>query len=295
MRVSLGLDQEIHMGNTPQSPVLAPALHERVLERLGLNRHPAPDRAGLGTLYSAWCARVPMDNLRKLVHLRAEDRGPLPGDTPEDFFEGWLEHGTGGTCWAVHGALTALLEASGFAARRGIGTMLVAPDLPPNHGLTSVRLERETLLVDGCILHGEPLLLDPARETAVEHPAWGVRARPAGGKWVVRWRSPFAPDGFDCRIDSLAADAPAFAALHETTRAWSPFNFELFVRVHRDGGVLGAARGNRIRFAPDGDVIQEPLASAERQRFLVEEVGISEAFAARVPEDVPMPPPPGHG
>jgi N-hydroxyarylamine O-acetyltransferase len=97
MRVSLGLDQEIHMGNTPQSPVLAPALHERVLERLGLNRHPAPDRAGLGTLYSAWCARVPMDNLRKLVHLRAEDPGPLPGDTPEDFFEGWLEHGTGGT------------------------------------------------------------------------------------------------------------------------------------------------------------------------------------------------------
>ncbi len=292
----MDLAAEMHMNdNTPHSSPLAPALRERVLERLGLNRQPAPDRAGLAELYAAWCARVPMDNLRKLVHLRAADPGPLPGDTAEDFFAGWLAHGTGGTCWAVHGALTALLESIGFEARRGIGTMLVAPDLPPNHGFTSVRLDGETVLVDGCILHGEPLLLDPARETAVEHPAWGVRARPADGKWVVRWRSPFAPDGFDCRIDSLAADAPAFAGLHEATRDWSPFNFELFVRVHRDGSVLGAARGNRIRFAPDGAVIQQPLAAAERQRFLVEEIGISEAFAARVPEDVPMPPPPGHG
>lgn len=274
----------------PAEP-LAPALAERVLERLGMNRWPSPDRAGLAALYAAWCRGVPMDNLRKLVHLRADDPGPLPGDTPEDFFAGWLAHGTGGTCWAVHGALTALLEACGFEARRGIGTMLVAPDLPPNHGLTSVRLDDETLLVDGCILHGEPLLLDAARETAVEHPAWGVRARPATGKWVVRWRSPFAPDGFDCRIDSLASDAGAFAAMHESTRDWSPFNFELFVRVHRDGGVLGTARGERITFRGDGAVERRVLAPQERQRFLVEEVGISEAFAQRVPDDVPMPPP----
>jgi N-hydroxyarylamine O-acetyltransferase len=132
-----------------------------------------------------------MDNLRKLVHLRADDPGPLPGDTPEDFFAGWLAHGTGGTCWAVHGALTALLEACGFEARRGIGTMLVAPDLPPNHGLTSVRLDDETLLVDGCILHGEPLLL-MRRETAVEHLLGAHGPQRAMGR---RWRSPFAPDG----------------------------------------------------------------------------------------------------
>ena len=281
------------MTDDPRTATISAALAERVLERLGLREAPSCDRVGLAALYGTWCRGVPMDNLRKLVHLRAQDPAPLPGDTPEDFFAAWLAHGTGGTCWAVNGALTALLEACGFAARRGIGTMLVRPDLPPNHGLSSVRLDGETLLVDGCIQHGEPLALDPSRETAVEHPAWGVRARPCGGKWVVRWRSPLVPGGVDCRIDSLASDAAVFAALHEETRAWSPFNFELFVRVHRVGGVLCAARGQRIVFEPCGGVTQEPLAREARLRFLVEEVGISEEFAARLPADVPMPPPPG--
>jgi len=42
-----------------------------------------------------------MDNVRKLIHLRANDPAPLPGDTPEDFFGAWLVHGAGGTCWAT--------------------------------------------------------------------------------------------------------------------------------------------------------------------------------------------------
>jgi N-hydroxyarylamine O-acetyltransferase len=272
---------------------LPPQLLERVLARLGFSAPPAPDRAGLAALYAAWCRSVPFDNVRKLIHLRAGDPAPLPGDTPEDFFAGWLAHGAGGTCWAVHGALTALFSASGFDARRGIATMLVAPNLPPNHGTASVRMDGEALLVDGCMQHGEPLPLDAARETQVAHPAYGVRARPEGAKWLVRWRSPFTLDGMDCRIESLAGDAASFRSLHEQTRAWSPFNSQLFARVHRGGGVVLAARGERIRLDPGGGVSRSPLAGEARLRFLIEEVGLSEELARRVPEDVPTPPPPG--
>ena len=269
------------------------SLAERVLAKLGFSRKPSVDRDGLESLYAVWCRSVPFDNTRKLVHLRANDPSPLPGDSATDFLNAWLAFGTGGTCWSMHGALTAVLEACGFDARRGIGTMLVAPDLPPNHGTTSVRLEDETLLVDGCIQHGKALVLDATAETAVEHPAYGVRARPEGAKWVVRWRSPFAPDGFDCRIDSLASDAESFHAYHERTRAWSPFNFQLFARVHRRGGVIGVSRGERLDFDASGTLSRMPLDRAERLRFLIEDLGLDEAFAHRVPEDVPAPPPPG--
>lgn len=278
----------------PHAPTtLSPRQAERVLERLGFARPPTPDRAGLTALYGAWCRRVPFDNVRKLLHLRTGDPGPLPGDTPSDFLDAWLAHGAGGTCWAIHGALCALLEYCGFAATRGIATMLVAPDVPPNHGTLTVESGSEILLVDACIQHGEPLALDPLEETIVDHPAWGVRARPAGATWLVRWRSPFTLEGMDCRIDSLTGDAAAFRHYHEQTRAWSPFNFELFARVLRPGGVLVAARGERIFFDENGGVARTPLAGEARLRFLVEELGIAEELAARVPADVPMAPPPG--
>ena len=62
---------------------------------------------------------VAVGNVRKLIHLRADDPGTLPGDDPNDFFTSWLEHGTGGTCWAGNGGLHALLTSLGYNASRG--------------------------------------------------------------------------------------------------------------------------------------------------------------------------------
>ena len=136
------------------------ALVESVLEKLGLAAAPAVDRAGLESLYHAWCRSVPFDNLQKLIHIRSGSAEPLPGDTPEEFFEAWLAHGTGGTCWAGNGALASLLAALGFAARRAIATMLVAPNLPPNHGSVSAAAARRSC---SRWLSSLPLWLDSGR------------------------------------------------------------------------------------------------------------------------------------
>ena len=272
---------------------LAPALVERVLERLGFARPPSPDRAGLGALYAAWCRRVPFDNTRKLIALRSSQPGRLPGDDPTDLLGRWLEVGAGGTCWAMHGAWTELLSACGFRGRRGLATMLVAPDLSPNHGTASVELDDDRLLVDVCMQHGEPLALEANRASGIPHPAWGVQARFEGDRYVVHWPSPFQAGGMDCRIDSLECDAAEFRERHEQTRGWSPFNFGLFARIHRDGGLVLAVRGERVFVDASGRETRSPLAGDARLRFLIEELGLDEAFARRVPEDVPMPPPPG--
>ena len=100
---------------------------------------------------------------------------------------------------------------------------------------------------------------------------------------MVRWRSPLAPDGFDCRIDSLSGDVDSFRAYHERTRGWSPFNYELFARVHRRGGVVGVLRGERLEFHANGTLTRAPLDRESRQRFLVEELGLDEAFRAVCP------------
>jgi len=267
------------------------ALVERVLVRLGFAAPPSPDLAGLTALYGAWSRGVPFDNVWKRIHVAERIPGPLPGDGPADFFARWLEDGTGGTCWAGNGALCALLEALGFRATRGLATMLVAPDLPPNHGTVSVALDGERFLVDASMLFVTPLRVRDGEPARVEHPAWGVALRFEGGRPIVRWK-PMHLDALDCRVDSLASSAQEFRSYHESTRSWSPFNFSLSARLVRGDGVVGVGLGQIGGIAPDGTRRVRACTREERTRHLVESLGIREAVAARLPADEALPPPP---
>ena len=181
-------------------------LLERVLTKLGLSDRPAPTLDGLQTLYAAWCRKVPFDNVRKLIHIHNHDPGPLPGDDATDFFEAWLTYGTGATCWAGNGALYTLLVSLGFHASRGMGTMLVAPHIPPNHGTVLVACDETRYVVDASILHGEPLRLDTDTPTGVTHPAWGVQCSMRDTHWYIRWRPVHMPDGLGLSSGSPACD-----------------------------------------------------------------------------------------
>ncbi len=140
--------------------LLAEDLLERILERLGFSQAPAADLAGLEQLYASWCHLVPFDNVRKLIHLSNKNPAALAGDDATDFFEAWLRHGTGGTCWPGHGALYNLLGVLGFDADRGVATMMASASLPPGHGTVIVRFDDKRYIVDASILHGRPLRID---------------------------------------------------------------------------------------------------------------------------------------
>src|SRR5262249_21373960 len=106
--------------SSQRDSLLPPSLLERVLESLSFTERPAPSRGGLRAISAAWCQHIPFDTVRKLIHVRAGNPGPLPGHNSTDFFEAWLQHGTGGTCWAGAGPLQSFLGSLGFDAVRGI-------------------------------------------------------------------------------------------------------------------------------------------------------------------------------
>ncbi|HZF17020.1 MAG TPA: arylamine N-acetyltransferase [Steroidobacteraceae bacterium] len=272
---------------------LSPALIDRVVAALGFAQAPAPDFAGLRALYHAWCRGVPFDNLRKRIHLARGLTTAFPGDGAEDFFEAWLRYRTGGTCWAGNGALCTLLQALGFPARRGVATMLARPNIPPNHGTVLVEYDTGLFVVDASMLHSEPLRLDEQAETVIEHPAWGVRAGKRDGHWYIRWRPLNLPGGLECRIDRIVATAEEFSERHEMTRPWGGFNFEIHARRISGDSMLGTCLAKRVEFDARGAVVERGLDREAQRRFLIDELGISEAIVAQLPADTPTPPPPG--
>ena len=168
--------------------------------------------------------------------------------------------------------------------------MLVAPDLPPNHGTVSVRTEDRVWLVDASMLHSEPLAMTDD-ETAIENLAWGVVARHEGGRRIVRWK-PFFADFTDCRIESLQGSTPQFDSYHEATRAWGPFNYAVSVRVIHGEKMVGMAFGEYGEVNEQGQRRTAPFDGDERTRFLVDVVGMSEEIVQRCPADQTMPAPP---
>lgn len=261
-----------------------------ILEKLGAEP-PATDLAGLRSVYAAWCRGVPFDNVLKMIHVAEERPGPLPGSTPDSFFEDWLACGAGGTCWAGNGALHDLLEALGFEVQRALATMMPSPGMTgPNHGTVVVSLEGERWMADASILSGEPIRIPEPGEPDGTGPL--PRFEWLDGKPALVWRTLRAPDGFPCRIERVGAEAGDFDELHQRSAAWSPFNYELSARLMRGRKTIGASGMERFEFEGTGLISAVQLDRAGRVSLLVEELGIAEAVARRLPDDRPAPPRP---
>ncbi len=273
---------------------LPSSLLQKVLTKLEIDHTASSSFEALAEVYAAWCRHVPFDNVRKLIHVKSGDPGPLPGGTAEDFFTAWLRHGTGGTCWSGSNALHALFSALGFPVERGIATMMAAPVLPPNHGTVMVVMEGRRYLLDASMLHGEPLLLDEHETTSINHPAWGLTCTFRDDeRWHIDWRPLHKTDGFECRLEYTGSSGPDHRAFYDHTRGWSPFNYELNVRRNCGSRVEGNAFGRWLILSENGGVVSAELTVEERTRRLVEVIGLSEEIVAQIPPDSPTPPPPG--
>jgi N-hydroxyarylamine O-acetyltransferase len=240
---------------------------EAVLERLGLDDRPSLDAPGLASLYEAWGQRVPWDCARKRLYFAAGCDGRLPASTAEDFFDGWLRHGTGGTCWAGSIALHGLLASLGFDARFGAGQVQTNHRQPltpvPSHGTTIVRFDGDDVIVDSSFLTREPLpLVDDDRT---------FRFAPFHDAGARFWR---------IVLDDVPAEM--VDAWHEATRQTSSFNRFLNARRNDGDEVVGWSFGHGVRLRTDGTVEHD---EGGRKPWLVEVLGFSEELVDRLPDD----------
>jgi arylamine N-acetyltransferase len=271
-------------------PALAPALVERVLARLGLGRRPTLDLVGLNLVYAAFSGSVPFDNVQKRIWFASPQTTPLPGGDPAEFFNNFLQHGTGGTCWPINGGMYALLRALGFEARRIAGSVVVEGyPQGANHGSVLVTLDGISYLVDGWMASFKVLPLVPGRPASTGTGIHDIRAVPTeNGFEIISYPGfdrdhalPFRPEPEHDPVDHVF-----FLARADRTKAVGFFNDALFISRHFPESILTIGRKRKFRVAADGTLTKAEVGEAERKTALIEEFGLSEEIVQALPGDV---------
>lgn len=244
---------------------------ERVLERLDISRDVACDLAGLETVYRAWCLNIPFDNTAKLIALGNQSPGLLPGIDAEEFFQRFLTHNVGGTCWPTSNALFELLVALGFRARRAAGSMRDTGIV--SHGTTKARIDDVDWLVDSSMLTNGPLPLE-SEIFASNDPLVPTEVRIDDGHYVIWWDLPPNPSPIPCRLlhDDVTHDF--YIERYEASRLRSPFNERIYARRNLGTKIL-ILTGNR-RLVKTVDAVEDSeLSETQLSESLVSEVGLS--------------------
>ena len=261
-------------------------LVEQVLQRMGFSHRPNIDLDGLSAVYGRWCRGVPFDNIQKRLFYSGTGEGLVPGHNSTDFFQKWLNYGTGGTCWANSHAMHDLLAALGFDVVRCAGTMMTSPDaVGPTHGTVIATLDNRRYLVDGSMLTEQPVPVEEGFTSEPGHPAERIRVEHRESFWQVFWHSAHRPDGVWCRIEREDVSLDDFNQYHERTRTFSRFNSSLYVRLNQPSSTTTIVFGERVVIGSDGHLSRTTLSDEELIQSLVEDFGIAEELAARLPAD----------
>lgn len=284
----------VYMPASYDSFELDRGLLERVLSKLGLPDIPPLDLEGLNHLYAAVSANIPNDNIQKRIWLTGSRSTPVTGGNPTEFFNNWLDHGTGGTCWAINGAMAALAEAVGFETRRITGSMLVdAAARGANHGSVIVTVDGVEYLVDAQIAAYEVLPLIPGKVSRAGLYLQELAATPHEQGYDIQFWPGHRRNSrttFRTEPEYDPVDQEFFVRHYARSAAsdeYSPFNRKLYICRHYADRTLSIWRGDRVVVAADGAITSTPLHGDERRQVLVEELGVSEEAATAVPPDDP--------
>ena len=132
-----------------------------------------------------------------------------------------------------------------------------------------------------------PLLIQEGGPQGKGHPASNTRFEIKEGLWHLLWHPPHQIEGLWCRIEQEDVSTADFDLYHERTRTRSRFNSALYIRVNQPERVNAICFGERVTVGEDGQARKSPLPVADRVQVMVEEFGISQEMAEKIPSDEP--------
>lgn len=240
----------------------------RYLRLLGIEARP-PSHAALAELVAAHLARVPFENVTKLL---AHGRGQAPGTPACDRFLDGVEHANlGGTCFACGFHVHDLLVHLGYDVSL-CGAAMARPDV---HVVNVVRLDGREWLVD--VGYGAPLTAplpldadEPVTAAVLGRDRWVLRPNDGGRAWVEHERDGEVVHGY--AVDPTPRERAHFAgAIADSFAPEAEFLTRLRIVSHRpERSVL--VRDRRVT------VVSEGIARVKELNGAAEVAGVVEAL-----------------
>jgi len=153
------------------------------------------------SLYRAWCARLPFDNVAKSIALL--DGTTPPGADAVEVIERWMETGIGSTCWGHCTAFAGMLGVAGIDSRVAVDRMVRDDDVVDFHSFVVADIDGSPWAFDHIHVTERPLRLEAGE--AATFGAYAAGFRRDDGRLVHWFANPERP-GVDGRYVVLAAD-----------------------------------------------------------------------------------------
>ncbi len=271
-------------------PALSNKIVERICAKLSADESAKPSLDSLSQIYKNWCLRVPFDNIQKRIWISKGGTGVAPEMDPNQFFQNWLQHGTGGTCWPTSNALMSLLKTLGYSVQSIVGTMMVPNAREINHTSILCRLEGQDYLVDTSLATIEPMPLKNNFTLRESSPIFKINLQISDNAYDVFWMVPHkrdAPIAFHFQKPSEPIGCDFLQNRYaQMSKGEGIFNDGLYARRRLENSILLINRTKKTSIDSENQVIQEDISTPQRRKqILVTEFGISEELSAALPAD----------
>lgn len=266
----------------------------RFLRHLGIDGPVGADFDGLSRVYREWSARMPYENGRIRRQLTDDPGRRVTGVSPGQLLEDNVLLGASSQCTDTAPALYALLCELGFDTTMVMSYFDHAKLQPTmvNHVSVVVTLDERQYVTDTVMLSGTPIELTP-HEAMYDPLPYGV-SRDAVGTWRI---DSVTPVGRSPRRVWLLAETTEPEAAEKVLAAvqgdgFDDFNAYFYGRRNLYGEIVTLSsplteprRPSLHRTTEAGTVSRECFLPTDRERAMIEGIGLSPAYVATLPPD----------
>jgi arylamine N-acetyltransferase len=225
-------------------------------------------------------ARLPYENLSKIIKEDGERAAIRARRLPGEVIADHARFGAGGTCFSLTAALLHLLRAAGWDAQPVLADRRYGPN---THCALVVQIDGRPHLLDPGYLILEPVPLDSGGETRIvtEFNALVLSSQAGGGRLDLsteargerRYRLTFKTD---------PADAAEFLHAWDASFDWDMMQYPVLTRLR--GGRQLYLQENRFQQRQRGEVRREEIARDQLVARISAEFGLDASLIARALE-----------
>ncbi|CAM1373136.1 arylamine N-acetyltransferase [Tenacibaculum xiamenense] len=250
--------------------ITSSAIIRKILSRFNITTIECNEE-GLKKIYQAWCRNIPFDNFWKRLELEKTPFISKDQIDPSAFFEAWLEHGVGGTCWTTTNALQYLLEELGFQTKIVGGSM---GDMGMvNHGSLIVTTNNgKEFIVDTSISNETPIELTPK---TIDNAPHSIQLMDEGEKRSIFFEFPSKKDLMKCAIYNNTFSTEDLYNAHKESYTNSLFNDCVYIKKNNEFGI-NTIIGDTLYTKTKNNVKKVTLNREEIKTVLLDTMGLSQ-------------------